>query len=323
MVLEVNLGAYAWLACLLGGQMVVLLWAAGSAVGVWSPAGRLVAGAGLATIHAILADLAAFGVIPGAGWLSAWYMVLSVSLLSFAIVYWPLPPGRLWPALGAYYFLSVLGAGAGYALYNLGLHGWVPPLATTALILLAAQLGWGVVQRWIWERVVYLPVEVALLGRTVRVTALLDTGNQLVDPLTREPVVILGAELAGRLLPDEGLEALNAASADPADGAGRLAETALASRVRLVPYSTVGRENGLLLAFRTDAVRVFDGGEGVQGPVALVAFHGQPLDPNGLYQALIHPALVRAALARRSRSGGRLVLEPGVAQGSVASRLGG
>jgi stage II sporulation protein GA (sporulation sigma-E factor processing peptidase) len=323
MVLEVNLGTYALLFCLVGGQMAVLLWAGGAAVGLTAPTGRLVAGAAVGALHAVLVDLAGFGVLPGAGWLGVWHTVLAVSLVAFAIVYWPLPAGRLWPALGAYYFLSVLGAGAGYALYNLGLHGWAPPLAATAVILLAAQLGWGVVQRWVWERVVYLPLEVELLGRTVRVTALLDTGNHLVDPLTREPVVILGAELAGRLLPEEGVAAVTAAAANPVDGVTMLSETPLASRVRLVPYSTLGRENGLLVAFRADAVRLFDGAEGLAGPTALVAFHGQPLDPSGLYQALVHPALVRSALARSSRSRGRLVVGAGVTQGGTVSRRGG
>ncbi len=322
MVLEINLGAYLLLFGLVGGQMAVLLWAAGAAVGLRPAAGRLAAGAVVGALYAVLADLAGFGVWSG-GLLRTWYGVGAASLATYALAYWPLPVGRLLPSLGAYYLLSVIGAGAAYVPYNLGARGWVPPVVATGLILAAAELGWGVVQRWVWDRVAYLPIELELLGRKVRVTALLDTGNRLSDPLTGQPVVILGSDLREALLPPEAVEAVAMAADNPAAGVGLLAETPLATRVRLIPYSTLGRENGLLLSFRADAVRLLGGESGPAAEAALVAFHNQPLDPAGVFGALVHPALLRAALAQASRRRGRLVLGPGLDGGGSLPRLGG
>ncbi|MDI6870256.1 MAG: sigma-E processing peptidase SpoIIGA [Bacillota bacterium] len=325
MVLEVNLGAYLLLFGLLCGQMAVLLWAAGSVVGLRPVPGRLAAGAVAGAVYTVLTDLAGFGLFP-LGFLKAWYGIVGVSLLTHALVYWPLPAGRLLQALGSYYFLAVIGAGVGYTAYNLGVRGWLLPLLTIGVILAAAELGWGVVQRWVWDRVVYLPLEIDLLGRTARVTALLDTGNRLVDPLTGQPVVILGSDLREALLPPEAVEAVAAAATSPVEAVGRLAETPLATRVRLIPYSTLGQENGLLLSFRADAVRLGGGATGPEtGPETgtLVAFHGQPLDPAGAYRALVHPALLQAALARASRRRGRLTVGSRLDAGDSISRLGG
>ncbi len=322
MVMEVDAGAYLVLFGLLWAQMAVLLWASGAVVGLRPRRWRLAAGAALGAGYAVAADLASFGVLPWPALQSA-YAVMASSLISHALAYWPLPAVRLGPAVGAYYFLAVIGAGVAYAAYNLGLHGWVPPLATTAVILAVAELGWGVVQRWVWDRVVYLPVEVELLGRRVRVTALLDTGNRLVDPLTGQPVIILSGDLREALLPPEAVPAVETAADNPAEGVSLLAETPLASRLRLIPYSTLGRENGLLVSFKADAVRLADETEdlGAATPT-LVAFHRLPLDPAGNYRALIHPALARAALARASKRKGRLELGTGLGAGDTLPKLG-
>ena len=322
MVMEVDAGAYLVLFGLLWAQMAVLLWAGGAVVGLRPVRWRLAAGAALGAGYAVLADLASFGVIPWPA-LHAGYVVVAISLASHALTYWPLPAGRFWPAVGAYYFLAVVGAGVAYAAYNLGVHGWIPPLLTTGVILAVAELGWGVVQRWVWDRVVYLPVEIELLDRKVQVTALLDTGNRLVDPLTGQPVVILSGDLREALLPPEAVGAVETAADNPAEGVSLLAETPLASRLRLIPYSTLGKENGLLVSFRADAVRLAGAGQGPEVGQTLVAFHRLPLDPAGNYRALVHPALAREALAQASRKKGRLVLGPGLDTGSTLPRLGG
>lgn len=321
MVLEINLASYALLFGLLGAQTAALLWAAGKVMGLATKPKRVGLAAAAGAAYAVAVDLAGFGVLPGANFLGAWYTVILASALTYALAYWPLPAGRRLSAVAAYYFLAIVGAGVGYAAFNLGLRGWVPPLLTTGAVLAAAELGWGVVQRWVWDRVVHLPVEIDLLGRTARVTALLDTGNSLVDPLTGQAVVVLSADLREALLPPEAVEPVARAVENPSEAVSLLAETPLASRLRLVPFSTVGRENGLLLAFRADAVRL-SSGDPVDGPV-LIAFHTQPLDSSGAYRALVHPALLHRNLTQASRRSGRLVLDAGIDPHLPLSRPGG
>lgn len=108
-------------------------------------------------------------------------------------------------------------------------------------------------------------------GKKRCITALYDTGNHLRDPISGQPVMVVGAQIAGDLL---GLteEQLSA----PVE---TMASAAIPG-LRLIPYRAVGQPGGMLLAMRLDEVTV-DGKEGN----ALVAFAPQRIGNEG-YQAL-------------------------------------
>ena len=111
-----------------------------------------------------------------------------------------------------------------------------------------------------------VPVELALDGKRVHLTALLDTGNTLTDPLTGAKILVAGPEAARALL-GLGEEALR-------DPAGHFR-----TGMRLIPCATVGGQ-GLLLAVRCDAVRINGRSAG-----RWVAFTPERF-PAGEYQAL-------------------------------------
>lgn len=117
-----------------------------------------------------------------------------------------------------------------------------------------------------------VPVRLSYRGKTLELTALLDTGNTLHDPVSGEPVLILGAEAAGSLV---GLS--KAMLADPVDTLARGRIPGL----RLIPYRTVGQGNGMLLALRMDGVWLNGKPTGT-----LVAFAPEGLDREGTFQAL-------------------------------------
>ena len=112
-------------------------------------------------------------------------------------------------------------------------------------------------------------VEVSLnyQGKTLRFTALYDTGNELRDPVTGEGVLVLSDTIAGELtdLPKE-------AFAHPVES------IALLPGLRLIPYQTVGNA-GFLLAMRIPEAKIGNR----QGSV-VVAFSPRHFGRN--YQAL-------------------------------------
>lgn len=124
------------------------------------------------------------------------------------------------------------------------------------------------------------PAVLTLGKRQVVLTALVDTGNTLTDPVSGRPVLVAEGEKAERLFPEgsaPGPEELR----DPASALERLRKAGL--RCRLLPYQAVGVECGLLLALRLDRVRV---GEEDYGPL-LVALSPTRLTDGGGYCALI------------------------------------
>lgn len=116
--------------------------------------------------------------------------------------------------------------------------------------------------------------------RTCRLTALVDTGNTLTDPVTGRPVMVVEGERLSGLFPSGECPTARELS-DPVSALER--RGGKDGRWRLLPYRAVGVSHALLLAVRVDGARI--GGEDY-GPL-LVALSPTPVSDGGGYSALI------------------------------------
>lgn len=117
----------------------------------------------------------------------------------------------------------------------------------------------------------YVPVAIRHGDQSLSLTALVDTGNTLSDPISGRPVLVVDARAAHRLLglqPEDLSRPLDTLASGKQPG------------LRLIPYSAVGQRAGLLLAIRPDGVQI-NGREGDY----MVAFAPQNLG-QGQFQAL-------------------------------------
>ena len=87
-------------------------------------------------------------------------------------------------------------------------------------------------------------MHVMLDGRSAQIRALRDTGNTLRDPVTGQPVLIVGEQAGKKLLP------VMPPMEDSAKAISDLSWLYPKLRFRLVPYRAVGVEHGLLPAVR-------------------------------------------------------------------------
>ena len=101
-------------------------------------------------------------------------------------------------------------------------------------------------------------VKVVIGCRTAEFKALRDTGNELYDPLSGLPVMVVGMQEAGKLLTGDQIEALKKGIPEFIDKIGN--DEQLRSKFRLVPYTAVGQSASLLPVLRPDALWV-DGKE--------------------------------------------------------------
>ena len=157
------------------------------------------------------------------------------------------------------------------------------------VVLLSAAVCYGVLTL-VFQRLVrhsaaggeLVDIKLYLRERSVCLTALIDTGNTLTDPISGRPVMVAEGERAAALFPREHCPS-SADLRDPAAALTRLGTGEWRSRFRLLPYRSVGVERGLLLAVRADGLEL-DGQK--RGPV-LVALSPTPVSDGGGYQALI------------------------------------
>ncbi|MDD6189088.1 MAG: sigma-E processing peptidase SpoIIGA [Clostridiales bacterium] len=122
-------------------------------------------------------------------------------------------------------------------------------------------------------------------GRSISLTVLRDTGSSLRDPVSGAAALIAGEEQLLPLLEDEVCAALRASRGrPPEERLEQLWQKGLGRGFKLLPYSAVGVENGLLLAFRVEAAEI--GGRKLRGMVA--AMTPGEVAPDGGFSAIVN-----------------------------------
>ncbi len=193
---------------------------------------RAAAGASIGAAYAAGCLAPGFAFLSGGFWRLASFGLMSLAAFGF---------GKSALRRGVLFFLLSMALG-GIATGFGSFGAWALVLGGAGLWILC-RVGFG----GEGPRGSYVAVQVMHRGRTLSVTALVDTGNTLKDPLTGSPVLVADARAAMRLLdiPEEKLR-------DP---------MALISRekipgLRLIPFHAVGTGQGLLAAIRPERILV-------------------------------------------------------------------
>lgn len=120
----------------------------------------------------------------------------------------------------------------------------------------------------------------------------LDTGNGLHDPLTKRPVVIAEYKLLKNLLPEDFKLALETIDNEN-ELLDALTVSSWAHRLRLIPFTSIGRKNGLLIGVRADEIEVSTGKKSFLHKNMVVGIYRDSLCSNGDYQMLISSEILR------------------------------
>lgn len=114
---------------------------------------------------------------------------------------------------------------------------------------------------------VYYPVRLIYEGKEKKSLALLDTGNQLHDPFTGEPVLIANRSFLRQLWTREPV-------------------------MRVIPFHSVGKEAGVLKVFQADCLFVECEGQWKKIPHPWVAIWGGTVSGEGEYEVILHPDMI-------------------------------
>ncbi|WP_082881506.1 sigma-E processing peptidase SpoIIGA [Lederbergia galactosidilytica] len=132
-------------------------------------------------------------------------------------------------------------------------------------------------------------VHILINGIELELKGLIDSGNQLYDPISKKPVMIVSIEAVQDNLPQE----LN----DVADSQNDLyvssasLPTEWTHIMRLIPAKTLGKNNQLLCAFRPEKVVIQEkNGREIEKEV-LIVFTTQQLSGDGMFQCILHPQM--------------------------------
>lgn len=117
---------------------------------------------------------------------------------------------------------------------------------------------------------------------------LIDSGNQLYDPLTRTPVMILDLSKAKTYLPSSIIDCSQRVD----DFSFEEIDANWSHRIRLIPYRVVGMEQQFLLAIKPDKVIIHTSQEQIMVTKAFVGLNYTPLSSEGDFDCIIHPKML-------------------------------
>ena len=201
---------------------------------------------------------------------------------------------------GVTYFLLNPPFFAGPVMYN----PWQVVFVNILSLLVVTELGWGLVHRILLEKECLFSLRLSINGITRELSALLDTGNTLVDPLTKQPVLVVEAELLKEILPDElfALSKLLAQGEFPDNNALEFGPD-WAARIRLISYSSVGKKRGFMLGFRPDEVCLLKNEPKKLPPLIIGLHHLASFSKAGNYHALLPSSLLQGVDCSRTGIG--------------------
>lgn len=126
-------------------------------------------------------------------------------------------------------------------------------------------------------------IEVNLEGKIMKTKAMLDTGNQLKDPITGVPVVVITKEALKEIIPDSILNNIDKVMG----GEWKEENINYRTRFRIIPFTSIGKQNGMLLGLKVDKVKVITDIDEITNENVIVCIYNQKLTKANTYSALI------------------------------------
>ena len=225
-------------------------------------------------------------------------------ILSIAMIYVAFTPKNLkWliKLIAIFYLTSfVFGGCAFFLLYYLKpgeilyKNGFLTGTYPIKIIFLGAIVGLGLVSvafKLIKNRMskndMFCKIKIDYKGKCAKINAMIDTGNLLKDPITKIPVIVVEKNELKGIIEENTLEILEGAleGAD-SDLVKEIGEDYI-SRFRLIPFSSLGKQNGMLIGFKPDKVSIeFDGIEFDTCEV-IIGIYNKAISRNGAYSSLV------------------------------------
>lgn len=213
--------------------------------------------------------------------------------------------------LAMFYAATFLFAGAGFALmffnrdWGIIKNGvlvspltfldttWTELLLAVAVTLIILRVVWDTVHsRFIKEKLL-VKISITFDNKATVLSALVDTGNSLHDPLTNMPVVVVEFSAIKELLPEDIRNIFeNDSENDLNSVSATIAGSNWFSRFRLIPFTSLGRENGILIGFKPDYIEIAADEEKKGVHDVIVGIYNKALSKNQQYSALMNPELI-------------------------------
>ena len=224
-----------------------------------------------------------------------------LSILIIYIAYNPQTVKQLWKTTLIFYLTSFVFGGAAFALIYIvkpqeilmknGLFLGTYPLKTVILAAIIAFIilitAFTIVKNKFSRKNMFCEIKVKLNNKLIETKAMIDTGNLLKEPITNTPVIILEHTLLYDCMPREILNNLNKILGGDFEAIPQEIRQEYISRLKLIPFSSLGKQNGMLVGIKADEVKVIYEEQENNYKDIVIGIYNKSLTKRGEYRALL------------------------------------
>ena len=144
-------------------------------------------------------------------------------------------------------------------------------------------VGFKIVKNKINKNEIVYTVEIKIEDKSEITKLLLDTGNMLKDPLTKSPVILVEKRVLINLLPDELIKLMEQ------NNGGDINEILeeYKKRIRIIPFTSVGKQNGMMFGIKVDEIKVLTDVDEVINKDAIVCIYNRSFSKSKKYFGLL------------------------------------
>lgn len=130
-------------------------------------------------------------------------------------------------------------------------------------------------------------IEVSFENKKIKTKALIDTGNMLKEPITNTSVIVLEYTLLYDIIPKPILDNLENILGGDLSKIPKDLQTEYISKFRVIPFSSLGKQNGILLGVKGENLIVNINEEMKKIDKVIIGIYNKPLTKNGEYKGLL------------------------------------
>ena len=130
-------------------------------------------------------------------------------------------------------------------------------------------------------------IELKVNNKKIQVKGMIDTGNLIKEPITNLPVIVMEHTLFYDIIPKEILNNLESILGGDLSKIPSKIQEQYVPRLKVIPFSSLGKENGMLLGIKTENVIVKHNDEIKKIDKAVIGIYNKSLTKRGEYRALL------------------------------------
>ena len=254
-------------------------------------------------IRLILASLlgAGYSIIAYMGIIKVYSSIILKIILSVLIIYIAFNPQNIKKMCKLFYLVSFVFGGAAFALIYiikpqniLMKNGLFLGTYTLKTVMLGAVVAFciiigafAIIKNKISKKDMFCEIEILINQKKIKTKAIIDTGNMLKEPITNVPVIVVEHILLYSCMPKEILNNLKEIMGGDFKNIPCDIQEKYISKLKLIPFSSLGKQNGMLIGIRPEYVKVITDEQEKINKNVIIGIYEKSLTKKGEYQALI------------------------------------